>query len=262
MTTLLFLIGLTIAFVSGLVGLGGSVLLIPALMFLPPLFGFEPLDMKTISGIVVVSILATAIVAFIRNRQNGYVSNKLLIVMGSSLAVSSVIGAYISQYLSNGTMEVIFAILALIAAILMSMPPKNTQDREIDIKSLDFNIYLAIVSAVMIGLLNGILGAAGAFIIIPVIVTLLKLPLRVAIGTTFGLVVIAALFGGMGKVLVGQVDWLLAAPSVIGAIIGSYFGAMLSKKVKLDYLRWGLIIMIGFVALSIIYKVLKEFVYA
>ncbi len=262
MLILLFVIGLVIAFASGLLGLGGSILLIPTLMFVPQLFGFPALDMKAISGIVVMTILATGIVALIRNRQNGFVCHRLLIVMGISLAVSSVMGALISQYLPNSVMEVIFAILALSAAVMMTMPQKNTQDQDITLSEIKFNAIVAAISGLAIGLLNGILGAAGAFIMIPVIVTLLRLPLRVAIGTAFGLVVIAALFGGAGKILVGQVNWYFVMPSVIGAIIGSYFGAMLSKKVKLSYLRNGLIVLIGIVALSIIYKVLKGFIYA
>ncbi len=262
MLILLFVIGLIIAFASGLLGLGGSILLIPTLMFVPQLFGFPALDMKVISGIVVMSIFATALVALIRSRQNGFVCHRLLIVMGSSLALSSIIGAILSKYLPNNIMEIIFAVLAIIAVALMSMPPKNTQDKDIVLSDISFNAPLAAGSGFLLGLLNGILGAAGSFIIIPVIVTLLKLPLRVAIGTTFGLTVMASFFGGIGKIMVGQVNWLFVIPVIIGAVIGSYFGAMLSRKVHLSYLRNGLIVLIGIVALSIIYKVLKGFIYA
>lgn len=241
---LLVIIGFAVAFLSGLLGLGGAILLIPALMFIPPALGLGVLDMKVIAGIAVMQVLFSSAVALYKHRQNGFVNKRLILVMGGFIVAGSLAGSLFSKIVSSETLEITFAILALVAGGMMFLPsPKDQEVKKVE--ELRFSAPVAGFIALILGFFNGMIGAAGAFILIPMMVYLLKIPLRVAIGSTFGIVFLSALAASAGKIATGQVAFMLAAAAVAGSLVGAYWGSALSKKVHVDFLKYGLAVLIA-----------------
>ncbi len=252
---LLLIIGFGVAFLSGLLGLGGAILLIPVLIFLPPALGLGTLDMKVIAGITVIQVLFSSLVSLYKHRENGFVSRQLILVMGSSMMAGSLAGALLSKALSSQSLEITFALLALAAGVMMFLP--SPADQEVrSVEDLNFSVSLATGISLILGFFNGMIGAAGAFILIPVMVYLLKIPLRIAIGSAFGIVFLSALAASAGKIATGQVDFVLATAAVAGSLAGAYWGSTLSKKVHLHFLKYGLALLIAGVGVKTLWELL------
>jgi uncharacterized membrane protein YfcA len=122
----------------------------------------------------------------------------------------------------------LFALLMLIAAI--SMIKNNVED--ISESELDFNYPLIIAEGVVVGLLTGLVGAGGGFLIIPALVILAKLPMKMAVGTSLVIITIKSLIGFLGDLsLSREMDWSILIIFSIFAIGGIYLGSYLSKYI-------------------------------
>ena len=94
-----------------------------------------------------------------------------------------------------------------------------------------FSTARAVAIALGIGLLGGLVGQGGSFILIPLAVTFLKVPLRIAMGSNMVIIFFASLAGFLGKAATGQVPLLLAGALLAGILPGSLAGVALSRRV-------------------------------
>ncbi len=225
---LLIGIGFFAAFMSGLVGVGGAVLLIPLLLYLPPLFGFDAIAIKTVTGITIVQVTGGALSAGLAHLNDGQVDRPLFVVVGLSMAVCSFLGALLSAIVPGAALEAIFATMALVASafmlILRSRTPPETDTAPV------FSWPLAFGLGAGVGFLAGMVGAGGAFILIPALLYIVRIPLRVTIGTSLWIVLAASIAGLVGKAVTGQVDWPFALALLAGALPAGQLGAVVSRR--------------------------------
>lgn len=222
----ILIIGFVGAFVSGLVGIGGAIIIVPMLYFIPQLFGLPGLSMQEAAAISIVQVLVATGTSALVHRSNQNVNNQLVTWMGASIIVASFIGGMGSKYVNEATLQVIFASLAVIAAVMMFIPKKEVSSSEVV-----FSKPLAVISAAVVGVLAGLIGAGGSFLLVPVMLYILKIPLRVTIGSSLGIVFFSAIAGFTGKLLTGQIMWFLSLAIIIGAIPGARIGSKISNKV-------------------------------
>lgn len=168
--------------------------------------------------------------------------------MGVSILGGSLIGAALSQYLSNDSINLVYGILAIIAVILMLVKNKGSEGVTGEVS---YNRFLAAGAAFAVGIVSGIVGAGGAFILIPIMLTVLKIPTRVTIASSLAIVFISAIGGVIGKLSGGQIPLLPVLYTVIGSVLGAPVGSMVSAKSDVKYLRYGLIVLICGTAIKI-----------
>ncbi len=239
----IFLIGFIGSFISGMVGIGGSIIKYPMLLYIPPMLGFAAFSAHEVSGISAVQVFFATIAGVWAYRKGGYLNKTLIIYMGASILVGSFIGGYGSKMLSEEAINIVYAVLATIAAVMMFIPKKNLDDIPLD--QVKFNKWVAALSAFLVGISAGIVGAAGAFILVPIMLVVLKIPTRMTIATSLAITFISSIGATIGKVTTGQVDYLPAAIMVVASIIASPIGANIGKKVNtkvLQFLLAGLIV--------------------
>ena len=82
------------------------------------------------------------------------------------------------------------------------------------------------------------MGQGGAFILIPTMLYVLKIPLRVALGSTLAIGLFSSSAGLVGKAATGQVPFLMAIPLIIGAIPAARLGSIVGRKTKTQFIRW------------------------
>jgi uncharacterized protein len=234
---LLILLGFAGGFFSGLLGLGGSILMVPLLLFVPPWLGFEALDMKQVSAISIVQVFFSSISAVMVHRKNNFVSKPLVLYMGAASAAASLVGAWLSAYVSANVLLFLFAGISTAAAVLMFLPKREVES-DVPADQVPFNRTLAVLIALAVGTIGGLIGAPGAFIYVPLLMYVLGIPTRVTVGSTLAIVLLGSLTGVIGKLATGQVPLVLAAALVVGAVPGARLGGQLSKKVKVTLLRW------------------------
>jgi uncharacterized membrane protein YfcA len=108
-----------------------------------------------------------------------------------------------------------------------------------------------------VGFLGGMVGQSGAFLTIPMLVQAVRIPVRLAIGSSLGITFCAALAGSFGKVAGGgQVIWPQVGALVAGSLLGSQLGAALSRRTPVPYLRYALAMLIAAAAVRMWYQVL------
>ncbi|MDQ0242815.1 putative membrane protein YfcA [Bacillus fengqiuensis] len=239
----IFLIGFIGSFISGMVGIGGSIIKYPMLLYIPPMLGFAAFSAHEVSGISAVQVFFATIAGVWAYRKGGYLNKTLIIYMGASILVGSFIGGYGSKMLSEEAINIVYAVLATIAAVMMFIPKKNLDD--IPLNQVKFNKWVAALSAFLVGISAGIVGAAGAFILVPIMLVVLKIPTRMTIATSLAITFISSIGATIGKITTGQVDYLPAAIMVVTSIIASPIGANIGKKVNtkvLQFLLAGLIV--------------------
>jgi uncharacterized membrane protein YfcA len=250
----ILLIGVVVSFLSGLLGIGGGIIMAPALFYLLPLLQVGQFDMKTVSGLTITQGLFACLSAALRYGRYRFVSRPLVICMGSTILVSSLVGALLSKFVTEQLLLGIFASLALIAAGLMFMP-QTREEREVEADQVTFHKPLAVLIALVIGLLGGMVGQGGSFILIPLMLSLLKLPTRIALGSNLAIVFLSSLAGFLGKYVTHQIPLQPALALIAGAVPGAQLGGYVSCRTKVAFLRHLLALIITLAALRMWYEI-------
>lgn len=233
---LLIALGFVGATLAGLVGLGGAVVMIPLLLYVPPLLGQRPLDMHTVAGISMVQVAAAGIAAVLGHLHYRPIRGRLVLVLGSSTAIGSLAGAALSRWMSSALLTGLFALLALTGAVYLFLPQSLERGDRDAAPEEGFNVPLAAAAGLSAGALSGMVGAGGGILLIPFMIYALKVPLRSAISASVGVIVLSGSAGLVGKAVTGQVDWLMGLALVTGALPGARLGATLSQRTPVGVL--------------------------
>lgn len=248
----IFALGFIGSFISGMLGVGGSIIKYPMLLYIPPLFGLAAFTAHEVSGISAVQVFFASIAGVWAYRKSGLLHKPLIIYMGASILVGSFIGSYGSGFLSEEAVNIVYGVLAIIAAVMMFMPRKKVGDAAI----ITFNKPLAASLALVVGVASGIVGAAGGFLLVPILLTVLKIPTRVTIATSLAITFISSIGGSVGKVLTGQVEYWPAFIMILASIIAAPLGAKVGQKMNVKVLQILLAVMIAGTAVKIWFDIL------
>ncbi|TCI25369.1 sulfite exporter TauE/SafE family protein [Exiguobacterium sp. SH5S13] len=245
----IFMIGFIGSFISGMVGVGGSIIKYPMLLYIPPALGFAALSAHEVSGISAIQVFFATIAGVFAYRKGGYLNKPLILYMGSSILIGGLIGGFGSTYMSENGINIVYAVLATLAVIMMFLPKKGDESKKAD--EIEFNRPLAASLAFVTGLASGIVGAAGAFILVPIMLLVLKIPTRVTIATSLAITFISSIGSTVGKVATGQVLYEPAAVMIVASVIASPLGAKLGQKMNTKILQWILSLLILATAIKI-----------
>src|SRR5438094_9313341 len=219
--------GLVASFLSGLLGIGGGLVLTPLLLYLPPLVGGAAIPVKIVTGLTIVQAISGSVLGALRHRAYGNVSPRLVWLMGPPSAVASLVGAFISRDVADNVILLVFAILAFAGGIMLLLP---VTPRDEGAENIRADPRVAIPIALVLGFLGGIVGIGGIAFIIAALVYLLRVPARIAIGTSLGIGLFAAVAALIGKAATAQIDPPLAAIVALVALVASPIGAWVSIR--------------------------------
>lgn len=240
MVELLGYIGaLIIGIVLGITGGGGSILTVPILVYL---LGLHPITATAYSLFIVGT---TSAFGTIQNFKKDLVAP----ITALQFAIPSVIGVYLtrkfivpgipdplfyfaSMQLSKGTfLMLLFAMVMLLAAISML---KETKEPLVVVPK---NKYWVIFQLFLVGILIGLIGAGGGFLIIPALITLARLTIRKAIGTSLLIITINSLIGFLGDVQTTTIDWQFLLGFTLLSVIGIFIGLFIQKYINEKLLK-------------------------
>ncbi len=252
MILVLFFLSAFGGFLSGFLGLGGAIVMIPLMLTVPPLFNVGELAMKAVAGLSMVQVLFASVSGIIIHKKNNFVHFQTLFLIGIPMGMFSLLGSYFSKYIDDRLVLMVFGGMVIIAFFMLLV--KSKQKKSEDINSVNPNKLLSVVVGSVVGTLSGVVGAGGGFVLIPVMTNILKIPLKVTIGTSLGIVLIGAILGVIGKLISFQVDYILVIPIVLGSLAFGQIGAKISKKTSAEKLRY---ILIFVVIISFVQVVIK-----
>lgn len=244
-----FAIGFIGSFLSGMLGVGGSIIIYPMLLYIPPLFGLVAFTAHEVSGISAVQVLFASIAGVWAYRKGGYLNKQLILYMGGAILIGSLVGSYGSSFLSEQTVNIVYGILAAIAALMMFVQKKRIDDKPLS--EVTFNKLLAVILALIVGIASGIVGAAGGFLLVPIMLTVLHIPTRMTIATSLAVTFISSIGGSIGKLVTGQVDYWPALIMIVASLLAAPLGAKTGKKMNTRILQVILALMIAGTAVKI-----------
>lgn len=249
----LLALGLVGGFVSGLLGIGGGIIMVPLLLYVPPALGVGTLSMKAVAGITSVQSFFGAASGAIAHKRHGYLSTPLALFLGGGMGVGALTGSIASKFVSSEMILLVFAAMAFAAAVLMFLPNKESGP-DADVQDLRFNRPLGLAIGLFIGFLAGIIGQGGAFLFIPAMLYILEIPARITIGTALVIGMVSSVSVLIGRLGTSQVPYLEAGILVAGALAGAQAGAAASHRMPRGALRGILALIIAATAAKIWYE--------
>lgn len=249
-----FIIGLTL----GLMGSGGSILTVPLLVYV---FGIDP-------------VIATAYSLFIVGTTSAfgtfknYLNDNVAFKTGLIVAIPSFISVYLTRKYIIPQLPEVFewngfslqrhTFIMVLFAVVMALAAASMLLRKIDDESpctekkMKYVVVLPYIA--FIGVIMGLVGAGGGFLIIPMLVFFGGLPIKKAVGTSLFIITLNALTGFSGDVQRIPVDWAFLLPLTIISVFGIFAGTYLHKFVNEKQLKKGF----GFFVLAMAVFILSK----
>lgn len=250
MAFLLFaVIGALGAFLSGLIGIGGAIVMYPMLLFIPPLFNID-MTPATAAGLTAAQVFFSTLSGSMSQRKNENLNTSIIIPMSIGILLGSISGAYIASIFDESIINIVYTFLAVLAVILMFIKVKPN-----DAKTTYNKIALFLVAAV-IGTLSGIVGAGGAFLIVPILLTFFKVPFRVVVANSIIVAFVSSIGTFFTKFITGSVEIEYALPLIIASLIFAPIGTKVSKKTNQAVLRYILTTLIMLAAIKMIIDII------
>lgn len=235
------IIGLTL----GVLGGGGSILTVPILVYL---FSINTV-LATAYSLFIVGF--TSLIGSIQYIKMGSIHWRTAIIFG----IPSIISVYLTRLFlipiipaqiftifglvvtKSLLMLLLFAILMIMASFSMIRKEKETNESNLSAKIV-YNYPLILLEGSIVGLVTGLVGAGGGFLIIPALVLITKLPMKVAIGTSLIIIAMKSLFGFIGDISGDTlIDWPFLLLFSAFAVLGILIGAGLSKRISAQKLK-------------------------
>jgi uncharacterized membrane protein YfcA len=231
----------------GLIGGGGSILTVPVLVYL---FHIDPV-LATAYSLFIVG-LSSLVGAFPKYRL-GQIDLKTALVFG----IPSIIAVFLTRKvlvpaipaslfeIAGVSVTKALAMMILFAMLMVAASVSMIRDQKKEAQATDeprvFNYPMILLEGSVVGVLTGLVGAGGGFLIIPALVMLSKLPMKQAVGTSLLIIGAKSLIGFTGDVMENyeQMNWTLLLLVTALAIAGIFVGNQLSKKIDGSVLKKG-----------------------
>ncbi|GHF63290.1 hypothetical protein HNQ07_004531 [Deinococcus metalli] len=224
------LIGLSL----GLLGSGGSILTVPVLVYLVG----EPAKLAITESLAIVGAISA--IGLLPHARAGRIAWRSVLVFGLPGVVGTALGTTLSHFVPGVVQLSIFAVVMLLAAIFMLRPPVTCRVPEVPRSGLAGILPVAL-QGLGVGVLTGLVGVGGGFLIIPALVFLGGLPIELAVGTSLVIITLNSATGFLKHALAGEthLHWALIGTFAVIGILGSALGARIGTRVSGPALRRG-----------------------
>ena len=243
---LLLLAGCCAGFLAGFFGVGGGIILVPILLFY-----FQTIHVTTLVsthmafGTSLLIVMFASMSSAVQYQKNGHVFWKGVLYIGLASVVGGLLGAMVAGGLEGKVLRQIFAAVVLVSALRLLVETRKPKIEDMP----DVHVPPLLGTGFFVGLVSALTGVGGGVLSIPVMHSLLKFPLKKALGTSSATIVITAFAAGLGYVIrgwtnplvpegtLGYVDWMSALPLIAGSIPLAAVGARVANRTKVTRLK-------------------------
>lgn len=237
-----YILAIFIGLSLGLLGGGGSILTVPILVY-----SFE-IDPKTSIALSLAIVGITGLIGTFTHFKAGNVNLKTVTVFAPLAMLGTFTGAKLSVFFSGEAQLILFAIIMLLASVFMFKDPKFTKGKE---KASPFFLGF---QGLVVGIITGIIGIGGGFLIVPALVILAQVPMKQAVGTSLFVIFLNSLSGFVGYLGIVPIPWIFLGKFVLAAGFGIILGTYLVKYIPAAKLKKIFAIFLIFMGIFILYK--------
>ncbi len=247
MTLLTILLFLLIGISLGLIGGGGSILSVPILVYV---LGFEE---KTAIATSLLVITVTSAAAAAQHARAGNVRWRVVLVFSAAGMAGAFAGGHLARFVPGAVLLILFAGIMLAAAVAMWRSASSARGSSQSEAQPQLLPFVVLRHGFAVGLLTGLVGAGGGFLIVPTLALLFRLPMHQAIGSSLVVIALKSVAGFLGYLSHVQVDFQFVALDSACAMAGSILGARLGAGLSGNALRRGFAVFVFIMALAILY---------
>lgn len=240
-------LGLIIGALLGLVGGGGSILAVPALVYGVGL----PLSEAIPTSLIVVG--AASAVAVLPRLRRG-VNWRLAIIVGAAGVATAYLGTMVNRMLDQRVLLGAFAVIMVIAGVRMFLPTRSAGGPcALPGGGVNWRSCLprALATGAVVGFLTGLLGVGGGFLIVPALTLVLGLPMGVTVGTSLVIIVINSVAGFAAHLGDVQIDWAVTGAFAASAMAASLVAGRLGRGLSDTVLKRGFAVLVLGVAVYV-----------
>jgi uncharacterized membrane protein YfcA len=246
-------LGFGIGISLGLLGGGGSILTVPALVYV---LGLSPQAAVTTS-LAIVGANSTLGAAF--HRAQGTLNWRVAALFGGTGMGVAYLAAGVSENIAPAVLMASFAALMIAVGGVLLRPshpaaPQDFQAHEAE----SIALWKLILTGALVGLLTGLLGVGGGFLIVPALVMLLGLPMHQAIGTSLAVIAMNSAAGFLGHLGGLHLDLGLMSIFILAGLGGTWTGARLGRGLEAEVLRRAFALFIILLGLLLLYDNLPQ----
>lgn len=242
----LLLGGVAAGFLAGFFGVGGGIVLVPILLFFYQSIHVSSLVATHLAfGTSLLITIFASLSSATQYARNGHVVWKGVLYIGLASVVSGLLGAQLAGALEGKVLRQIFGLVVGASAIRLFAETRKPKAEVMP----PLHVAPLLGTGFFVGLVSSLAGVGGGVLSIPVMHSLLKFPLKKAIGTSSATIILTAFAAGTGYVMrgwgnsllpegtIGYVGWLYALPLIIGSIPMATVGARIANRTKVTLLK-------------------------
>jgi uncharacterized membrane protein YfcA len=236
--------GSLIGFSLGALGAGGSILTVPILVYAMGV----PVQGATGTSLAIVGLNAAT--GALDHLRRGRTLWRTGLAFGVSGVVGAFAGVWLNHQLPGELIMVLFSVLMLAAAVsMLRRRQSSAQTASFEERCEVAGCVRLVLVAVGVGFLTGFFGVGGGFLIVPALVLVVGLPMHLAVGTSLVAISLNALWGLIGNLRLGTLDWTLTILFAVGGIIGVLSGGKLAGRLPERTLRAGFAVVVAGLAM-------------
>lgn len=265
---LLILIGIAGSSLGSLIGLGGGIIVVPALLYLGSLSIFGHISPQVAVGTSLFTMIFTGLsstLAYLKHKTVDYKSGFIFLI-GSG--PGSILGAWVTEALNLKSFNLFFGLFIIFVSMVLLLKDKLkpipfNKDKGIVRTFTDnsgktfeygFNPITGVMISFIVGFLSGILGVGGGSLMVPTMILIFFFPPHVAVATSMFMIFPTSILSSITHISLGNVDWLLALALVPGAYIGAKVGVYLNTRLKSKTIVLLLRVILLVVGIRLIYQ--------
>lgn len=225
-------LALLVGVALGLLGGGGSILTVPLLAYV------AGMDAKQAIATSLLVVGTTSAVAAISHARAGRVQWRTGLIFGAAGMAGAYGGGLLARYIPGSVLLIGFAVMMIATALAMLRGRKEKEVGDAD-PHHRIPVPKVIVEGLIVGLVTGLVGAGGGFLVVPALALLGGLPMPIAVGTSLVVIAMKSFAGFAGYLNSVSIDWRIAGMVTAAAVVGALVGARLTALVNPDSLRQG-----------------------
>ena len=266
----LIIIGLVAGLIGALVGLGGGIIIVPALLFFgsPTSFldAISPQVAVGVSSIIMIFTGLSSTLTFMKHKTVDYKAG-LIFFIGS--APGGIIGAHVNKILDIDSFSLYFGFFMILIAVILVIkdyvkPLMFKKGKGKIIRTFygnngneityGYHPFIAVLISFIVGFCSGLFGVSGGAIMVPVMILLFFFPPHMAVATSMFMVFLSSITNSITHISLGNVNWIYTLALIPGAWFGAKFGALINTRLKSHSIEYILKIVLILIGIRFVYQ--------